>query len=86
MSNWQAARLTLTAVVGVVVAWRDRDGMVTVSAKPYVVIPAALRRLCRWRRTISPWLIWRSLEGHLEFDRSTAPDAMRLPPPRGRPI
>ena len=50
VSDWQARdRRTLKAVVGVVIAWRDRDDTVTVLAKPYVVIPAAMRRHCRWR-------------------------------------
>ena len=31
------------------VARRDPDGMVTVPARPYVVIPAALRRRCGLR-------------------------------------
>jgi AbrB family looped-hinge helix DNA binding protein len=38
--------LTLTAEAGVVVARRDSAGMVTVPVKPYVVIPAKLRRRC----------------------------------------
>ena len=37
-------RLTLTAADGVVSARRDPAGLVTMPAKPYVVIPAALRR------------------------------------------
>lgn len=40
-------RLTLTADDGVVVARRNPGGMVTVPARPYVVIPAALRRRVR---------------------------------------
>jgi hypothetical protein len=61
-------RLTLTAA-GVVIARRDLGGMVTLSAKPYIVIPAALRRRCglrpgrwpasrsgtRWPRARSRW-------------------------------
>ena len=39
-------RLTLTAAAGVVIARRDPDGLVTMPAKPYVAIPAALRRRC----------------------------------------
>ncbi len=39
-------RLTLTAEAGVVVARRDPGGMVTVPARPCVVIPAALRHRC----------------------------------------
>ena len=43
VSDWQVRdRRTLTAVVGVVIAWRDPDDMVTVLAKPYVVIPASI--------------------------------------------
>jgi len=42
-------RLTLTAAAGVVVARRDPAGMVTMPAKPYVAIPAALRRRCGLR-------------------------------------
>ena len=39
-------RLTLTAEAGVVTARRDPGGMVAMTAKPYIVIPAALRRRC----------------------------------------
>jgi AbrB family looped-hinge helix DNA binding protein len=39
-------RLTLTAEAGVVTARRDPGGMVTVPAKSYITIPAALRRRC----------------------------------------
>jgi bifunctional DNA-binding transcriptional regulator/antitoxin component of YhaV-PrlF toxin-antitoxin module len=42
-------RLTLTADAGVVIARRDPVGMVTMPAKPYVTIPAALRRRCGLR-------------------------------------
>lgn len=42
-------RLTVTAESGVVVARRDPGGMVTVPARSYVVIPAALRRRCGLR-------------------------------------
>lgn len=42
-------RLTLTAEASVVVARRDPGGMVSVPARPYVVIPAALRRRCGLR-------------------------------------
>jgi hypothetical protein len=42
-------RLTLTAAAGVVIARRDPAGMVTMPAKPYIVIPAALRRRCGLR-------------------------------------
>lgn len=46
--GWGAGdQLTLTAEAGVVVARRDPGGMVTVPARPCVVIPAALRRRCR---------------------------------------
>ena len=48
--GWQRGdRLTLTAAAGVVIARRDPDGMVTMPAKPYIVIPAALRRRCGLR-------------------------------------
>jgi hypothetical protein len=49
--GWQPGdRLTFTpAAVGVVVARRDPGGMVTMPAKPYLVIPAALRRRCGLR-------------------------------------
>jgi hypothetical protein len=36
--------LTLTAEAGVVTARRDLAGMAAMTAKPYIVIPAALRR------------------------------------------
>ena len=46
--GWQRGdRLTLTASAGVVIARRDPAGMVTMPAKPYLVIPAALRRPLR---------------------------------------
>ena len=41
--------LTFTAAAGVVVARRDPAGMVTMPARPYLVIPAALRRRCGLR-------------------------------------
>jgi hypothetical protein len=48
--GWQPGdRLTLTAAAGVMVARRDPGGMVTMAAKPYLVIPAALRRRCGLR-------------------------------------
>jgi hypothetical protein len=48
--GWQPGdRLTLTAVAGVMVARRDPAGMVTMPAKPYLVIPAAPRRRCGLR-------------------------------------
>jgi hypothetical protein len=42
-------RLTLTASAGVMTARRDPGGMVTVPARPCIVIPAALRRRCGLR-------------------------------------
>jgi bifunctional DNA-binding transcriptional regulator/antitoxin component of YhaV-PrlF toxin-antitoxin module len=49
--GWQPGdRLTLTAAAGVVIARRDPAGLVTLPAKPYLVIPAALRRRCGLRR------------------------------------
>ena len=49
--GWQPGdRLTFSANAGVVVARRDPAGMVTMPAKPYLVIPAALRRRCGLRR------------------------------------
>ena len=48
--GWHAGdRLTLTAAAGVVIARRDPGGMVTMPAKPYIAIPAALRRRCGLR-------------------------------------
>jgi hypothetical protein len=48
--GWQPGdRLTLTAAAGVVTARRDPGGLVTMPAKPYLVIPAALRRRCGLR-------------------------------------
>jgi bifunctional DNA-binding transcriptional regulator/antitoxin component of YhaV-PrlF toxin-antitoxin module len=48
--GWHAGdRLTLTAAAGVVIARRDPAGMVTMPAKPYIAIPAALRRRCGLR-------------------------------------
>jgi hypothetical protein len=42
-------RLTLTASAGMIIAHRDPGGMVTMPAKPYIMIPAALRRRCGLR-------------------------------------
>ncbi len=39
-------RLALAADGGVVIARRDAGGMVTMPSKPYIAIPAALRRRC----------------------------------------
>jgi hypothetical protein len=48
--GWQPGdRLNVTGAAGVVVACRDPGGMVTMPAKPYLVIPAALRRRCGLR-------------------------------------
>jgi hypothetical protein len=48
--GWRGGdRLTLTAGAGVMVARRDPGGMVTMPARPYIVIPAALRRRCGLR-------------------------------------
>jgi hypothetical protein len=48
--GWQPGdRLTLTAAAGVVTVRRSPDGMVIMPAKPYVAIPAALRRRCGLR-------------------------------------
>ena len=48
--GWQPGdRLTVTAAAGVVIARRDPAGLVTMPAKPYVAIPAALRRRCGLR-------------------------------------
>jgi hypothetical protein len=48
--GWRGGdRLTVTADAGMMIARRDPGGMVTVPARPYVVIPAALRRRCGLR-------------------------------------
>jgi hypothetical protein len=48
--GWRGGdRPTVTAEAGVMVARRDPGGMVTVPPRPYVVIPAALRRRCGLR-------------------------------------
>ncbi len=48
--GWRGGdRLTLTAEGGVMTARRDSGGMVTVPSRPYIVIPAALRRRCGLR-------------------------------------
>jgi hypothetical protein len=45
--GWRAGdRLPLTAAAGVVLARRDPEGLVTVPARPYLAIPAPLRRRC----------------------------------------
>jgi bifunctional DNA-binding transcriptional regulator/antitoxin component of YhaV-PrlF toxin-antitoxin module len=48
--GWQSGdRLTLTATAGVVIARRDPGGLVIMPSRPYIVIPAALRRRCGLR-------------------------------------
>jgi AAA lid domain-containing protein len=48
--GWRGGdRLTVTADAAVMIARRDPGGLVTVPARPYVVIPAALRRRCGLR-------------------------------------
>ena len=48
--GWRGGdRLTVTAEAGVMIARRDPGGMVTVPARPYIVIPAALRSRCGLR-------------------------------------
>ena len=48
--GWRGGdRLTLTAEAGVMIARRDPGGMITVPSRPYVVIPASLRRRCGLR-------------------------------------
>ena len=42
-------RLTLTADAGVITARRDPGGLVTLPARAYIAIPAALRRRCGLR-------------------------------------
>ena len=48
--GWQRGdRLTLTGSAGVVIARRDPDGLIAMPAKPYLAIPATLRRRCGLR-------------------------------------
>jgi len=48
--GWRGGdRLTVTAEGGVMIARRDPGGVSTVPSRPYVVIPAALRRRCGLR-------------------------------------
>ena len=48
--GWRGGdRLTVTAEAGVMIARPDPGGMVTVPSRPYVVIPAPLRRRCGLR-------------------------------------
>jgi hypothetical protein len=48
--GWRGGdRLTVTAEAGVMIARRDPGGIVTVPARPYIVIPAALRSRCGLR-------------------------------------
>jgi hypothetical protein len=45
--GWRGGdRLTLTADAGVVTARRDPGGMITLPTRPYIAIPAGLRRRC----------------------------------------
>ena len=48
--GWSGSdRLTLTADAGVITARRDPGGMITLPARAYIAIPAALRRRCGLR-------------------------------------
>jgi bifunctional DNA-binding transcriptional regulator/antitoxin component of YhaV-PrlF toxin-antitoxin module len=48
--GWQPGdRLTLTATAGVTIVRRDPGGLVSMPAKPYITIPAALRHRCGLR-------------------------------------
>jgi hypothetical protein len=48
--GWQRGdQLTLTGSAGIVIARRDPDGLVAMPGKPYLAIPAALRRRCGLR-------------------------------------
>ena len=48
--GWNAGdRLMLTIEAGMILARRDPRGMVTLPARPFLVIPAALRRRCGLR-------------------------------------
>ena len=50
MLGWRPGDpLRLTAAAGVVIARRDPAGLVVMLAKPYIVIPAVLRRRCGLR-------------------------------------
>jgi hypothetical protein len=51
-------RLTLTADAGVLIARHDPGGLVTVPARPYIVIPASLRR--RWVLWLRRAHLWRA--------------------------
>jgi hypothetical protein len=54
--GWQPGdRLTLTAAADVLIAHREPGDMVTMPPKPYLVIPAALRRRCPATATRSGW-------------------------------
>jgi hypothetical protein len=48
--GWRGGdRLTLTADAGVITARRDPGGMVTLSGRAYIAVPARLRRRCGLR-------------------------------------
>ncbi len=48
--GWRGGdQLTVTAEAGVMIARRDPGGMIIVPSRPYVVIPAPLRRRCGLR-------------------------------------
>jgi bifunctional DNA-binding transcriptional regulator/antitoxin component of YhaV-PrlF toxin-antitoxin module len=48
--GWQPGdRLTLTATADVTIVRRDPGGLVSMTAKPYITIPAALRHRCGLR-------------------------------------
>ena len=80
-------RLTFTAAAGVVIARRDPAGMVTMPAKPYLVIPAALRRRCGLRAGDHVLLAASPGRGHADgvLVRGGGPGAARARPgPRRR--
>jgi hypothetical protein len=56
--GWRCGdRLTLTADAGVLIARLDPGGLVTVPPRPYIVIPASLRR--RWVLWLRRAHLWR---------------------------
>ena len=79
--GWRGGdRLTLTADAGVMIARCGPGGMVTAPARPYVAIPATLRRRCGLRAGCGL-----ARQAHLHLPRAHCRRQLLPPPPAPRP-
>jgi hypothetical protein len=82
-------RLTLTAAAGMIIARRDPGRMSTTPSKPYIVIPATLRRRCELRSGDRVLLaVFPSLDALAAYSFAVVDQALRAHAPlpgEGRP-